>query len=56
MHIFLVEFIYLWLNGLIKEGFRFRQNLMIEMAHYATDCWDCELLTSYGWIECWYCR
>lgn len=17
-----------------------------------TDCWDCELLTSYGWIEC----
>lgn len=23
-----------------------------EMAHYATDCWDAELLTSYGWIEC----
>jgi len=22
------------------------------MAHYATDCWDGELLTSYGWIEC----
>ena len=21
------------------------------MAHYASDCWDCELLTSYGWIE-----
>ena len=23
-----------------------------EMAHYAADCWDCELLNSYGWIEC----
>lgn len=22
------------------------------MAHYASDCWDAELLTSYGWIEC----
>ncbi len=22
------------------------------MAHYAQDCWDAELLTSYGWIEC----
>jgi len=23
-----------------------------EMAHYAADCWDGELHTSYGWIEC----
>ena len=23
-----------------------------EMAHYACDCWDAELLTSYGWVEC----
>ncbi|KAI5308763.1 Glycine--tRNA ligase 1, mitochondrial [Ascosphaera atra] len=23
-----------------------------EMAHYAADCWDAELFTSYGWIEC----
>jgi glycyl-tRNA synthetase (class II) len=23
-----------------------------EMAHYAKDCWDAEVLTSYGWIEC----
>jgi len=23
-----------------------------EMAHYAADCWDAELHTSYGWIEC----
>ncbi|KAG2735641.1 hypothetical protein G9P44_001855 [Scheffersomyces stipitis] len=22
------------------------------MAHYASDCWDAELQTSYGWIEC----
>jgi glycyl-tRNA synthetase len=22
------------------------------MAHYACDCWDAEMLTSYGWIEC----
>ena len=38
--------------GLIPDGIRFRQHLATEMAHYATDCWDCELLTSYGWIEC----
>ncbi|OCK76149.1 glycyl-tRNA synthetase-like protein [Lepidopterella palustris CBS 459.81] len=31
---------------------RFRQHMKNEMAHYATDCWDAELLTSYGWIEC----
>ena len=23
-----------------------------EMAHYASDCWDAEIETSYGWIEC----
>ena len=22
------------------------------MAHYAADCWDAEVLTSYGWVEC----
>jgi len=22
------------------------------MAHYAKDCWDAEILMSYGWIEC----
>ncbi|POS87162.1 glycyl-tRNA synthetase, partial [Erysiphe pulchra] len=31
---------------------RFRQHMANEMAHYACDCWDAELLTSYGWIEC----
>jgi len=37
----------------VKPGMlRFRQHLQNEMAHYASDCWDAELLTSYGWIEC----
>ncbi|KAF2489294.1 glycyl-tRNA synthetase [Lophium mytilinum] len=38
--------------GIRLEKLRFRQHLANEMAHYATDCWDAELLTSYGWIEC----
>lgn len=21
------------------------------MAHYAADCWDCEINCSYGWVE-----
>jgi glycyl-tRNA synthetase len=37
--------------GIPKEAIRFRQHLKTEMAHYATDCWDCEIETSYGWIE-----
>lgn len=41
------------LNCGVKEGhYRFRQHLQNEMAHYASDCWDAELLTSYGWVEC----
>eukprot|EP00659_Diplonema_papillatum_P009029 gene9029-13977_t len=31
---------------------RFRQHRKDEMAHYAADCWDCECLTSFGWVEC----
>jgi glycyl-tRNA synthetase len=38
--------------GVDQMKIRFRQHMQNEMAHYATDCWDCELLTSYGWIEC----
>ena len=38
--------------GIDKTKLRFRQHMQNEMAHYATDCWDAELLTSYGWIEC----
>lgn len=36
----------------IDEGrLRFRQHRDDERAHYAIDCWDAEVLTSYGWIE-----
>lgn len=38
--------------GIDESKIRLRQHMMNEMAHYATDCWDAELLTSYGWIEC----
>lgn len=38
--------------GIDKKKMRFRQHMANEMAHYAADCWDAELLTSYGWIEC----
>ncbi|KAJ1608133.1 glycyl-tRNA synthetase [Cryptosporidium canis] len=38
--------------GINPQGIRFRQHLNTEMAHYASDCWDAEILTSYGWIEC----
>ncbi|KAI3326388.1 glycyl-tRNA synthetase [Xylariaceae sp. AK1471] len=38
--------------GIDQTKIRFRQHMANEMAHYATDCWDAELHTSYGWIEC----
>ncbi|TKA68724.1 hypothetical protein B0A49_06216 [Cryomyces minteri] len=38
--------------GVDQSKLRFRQHMANEMAHYAADCWDAELLTSYGWIEC----
>jgi glycyl-tRNA synthetase len=38
--------------GVDPAKIRFRQHMANEMAHYAADCWDAELLTSYGWIEC----
>ncbi len=37
--------------GIKSDKLRFRQHLPDEMAHYATDCWDAEALTQYGWIE-----
>ena len=37
--------------GIRPEGIRFRQHTPKEMAHYALDCWDAEIETSYGWIE-----
>ncbi|CAK7275350.1 Glycine--tRNA ligase 1, mitochondrial [Sporothrix epigloea] len=38
--------------GVDQSKIRFRQHMANEMAHYATDCWDAELLTSSGWVEC----
>merc|ERR1719516_628185 len=38
--------------GVDVKRLRFRQHMGNEMAHYACDCWDAELLTSYGWVEC----
>uniref|UniRef100_A0A0N5AS54 Glycine--tRNA ligase n=1 Tax=Syphacia muris TaxID=451379 RepID=A0A0N5AS54_9BILA len=38
--------------GIDPARLRFRQHLSNEMAHYARDCWDAEILTSYGWVEC----
>ncbi len=37
--------------GVDPARLRFRQHLQTEMAHYASDCWDAEALTSYGWVE-----
>ena len=38
--------------GIDGSKIRFRQHAGSEMAHYAADCWDCEILGEYGWIEC----
>ena len=38
--------------GMDTERLRFRQHLTTEMAHYACDCWDLEIKSSYGWVEC----
>ncbi|MCL2296033.1 MAG: glycine--tRNA ligase [Methanomassiliicoccaceae archaeon] len=37
--------------GVDQKRLRFRQHLRDEMAHYAMDCWDAEVLLSFGWIE-----
>ncbi|RKP29181.1 glycyl-tRNA synthetase [Metschnikowia bicuspidata] len=46
IYVFLVKI------GVDPSRLRFRQHISNEMAHYALDCWDAELQTSYGWIEC----
>jgi glycyl-tRNA synthetase len=38
--------------GIKPERLRFRQHLPDERAHYATDCWDAEILSDrFGWVE-----
>ena len=43
---------FLWKIGIDSERLRFRQHMSNEMAHYASDCWDAEIHSSYGWVEC----
>jgi glycyl-tRNA synthetase len=39
--------------GVDPKKFRFRKHGPDELAHYATECWDAELLSErFGWIEC----
>ncbi|KAI5449091.1 Glycine--tRNA ligase 1, mitochondrial [Naganishia albida] len=38
--------------GIDPKKLRCRQHMGNEMAHYASDCWDFEIQSSYGWIEC----
>ncbi|RXG60654.1 Glycine--tRNA ligase [Armadillidium vulgare] len=38
--------------GMEPRRVRFRQHPSNKMAHYATDCWDAEVLSSFGWVEC----
>ena len=52
----LAYFVYTTRQLLVRLGvdparLRFRQHLEDEMAHYAADCWDAEVLLSYGWTE-----
>lgn len=38
--------------GVCSEKMRFRQHMKDEMAHYAADCWDAEILSDrFGWVE-----
>jgi glycyl-tRNA synthetase len=43
--------IYLFLIkiGIKADRLRFRQHMSNEMAHYACDCWDAEIESSYVW-------
>lgn len=38
---------FMLLIGMTEERLRFRQHGANEMAHYAVDCWDCEIESSY---------
>ncbi len=45
------SYLFLTTIGVSKNAVRFRQHCSDEMAHYASDCWDAEVETSYGWVE-----
>jgi glycyl-tRNA synthetase len=43
---------YLLRVGVSPDKLRFRQHMKDEMAHYAADCWDAEILSDrFGWVE-----
>jgi glycyl-tRNA synthetase len=43
---------YLVRVGVSPDKLRFRQHMKDEMAHYAADCWDAEILSErFGWVE-----
>ncbi len=46
-----VSFLFLKNIGIDEKKIRFRQHHREELAHYSKDCWDCEVSTTYGWIE-----
>jgi glycyl-tRNA synthetase len=44
--------VYEFLKSIGIAELRFRQHTKDEMAHYAKDCWDAEVLTDrFGWVE-----
>ena len=45
------SFKFFCLLGINPNAIRYRQHRSNEMAHYAQDCWDAEIETSFGWIE-----
>lgn len=45
-------YLFLLKVGIKEDKLRFRQHLPTEKAHYSSDCWDAEVWTSYGWLEC----
>jgi glycyl-tRNA synthetase len=53
MAYFLVKiFQFAKLIGLQDDKLRFRQHMPHEMAHYAIECWDLEVLVHDEWLEC----
>lgn len=44
--------LFLTMVGISPDKLRFRQHQKDEIAHYAADCWDAEVLSErFGWIE-----
>ncbi|KCZ75004.1 glycine-tRNA ligase, partial [Anncaliia algerae PRA109] len=46
------SYLFLLSIGIRKEYIRIRQHDKEEMSHYAVDCWDLEILSSLGYVEC----